>query len=345
MQLILFDNDIHYIQQLEHTLCTYQYPYGGGVECIRIDSLEELEIMHQEKKISYERGIFAFNEEWIRGVFETTNPLVQYYLQHQQWCILSEGIWTDESTEHIQAYYKKQKIPMRPLSDQVIHKYQSASEIYHQIKSNFIQNMNSEIVSQKIKTAFITLYKPYGTYSFSDEILDQIKSLHFSLKNKKILIIHYDSFFHNEKNPKSNLSYVYMQIRNKKTNFRLILNEIVQKPYRNIDVLEGALNMRDYDFLTEQEEAMWLTWLKEQSGYDVVVFTLNGVHINQKLHTLICRSERNILFSAEERIQQSVFEQIDGKWHIGESNNTSLVSVSIEKMLQEKEEVYSNEGS
>ncbi len=88
---------------------------------------------------------------------------------------------------------------MRPLSDQVIHKYQSASEIYHQIKSNFIQNMNSEIVSQKIKTAFITLYKPYGTYSFSDEILDQIKSLHFSLKNKKILIIHYDSFFHNEK--------------------------------------------------------------------------------------------------------------------------------------------------
>ncbi len=41
MQLILFDNDIHYIQQLEQTLCTYQYPYGGGLECIRIDSLED----------------------------------------------------------------------------------------------------------------------------------------------------------------------------------------------------------------------------------------------------------------------------------------------------------------
>ena len=337
MQLVILDKDSNYVHQLEKMICTFYTQHSMQMEFIIIHSLEELKSLEISRKMSKERGMFVFNEEFIPDFFEKPSEMISYYLINQQWCILSEGIWENRWEHIIHSFCTEQECSMDSVAHRIIHKYQSVTEIYHQLKNCFIDCIDREIVAKKIKTSFITVYKPYGEYSFSEVVLKQMKTLHFSLKDKKILIIQYDSFFHDEKNTKNNLSYVYMQIRNRKTNLGFILNEIVQRPCRNIDLLEGALNMKDYDFLSEEEENSWLAWLREKSGYDIVIFNMNGVHITRALHTIILQSERTFLYSEEEVIQRSVLEQINAKWHITENNDISILKGSIEKLLKGQE--------
>ena len=339
MQVIIWDNDINYIHQFQKALCTSSMKYSMNIEIIIIQNIEEMDAFGENNKINRERTMFVFHETFISKVFNSKSEAVIYYLENHQWSILSEGLWEKKWEVDIQAFYEMQKQLIDPVQIQIIHKYQSVIDLYKQLKHNFILCINQEIISNKGDTSFLTIYKPYGEYSFSKLVQEQIKALNinYSLKNKKILIIHYDSFFHKLKESTNNLSYLFMQIRRKKGNMRFILHEIVMQLYRNIDVLEGPLNMNDYDFLTEGEEEEWLSWLREKSGYNIIIFNLNGVHISKRFQRLIVQSEYAFLYTEEESIQKSVREQIDAVWHVTEKKDIANINVCIEKILKEQE--------
>ncbi len=338
MQLLLLDRDINYIRQLEQILCIME---GGGhsLEIVLAENIENIERISEEGYLSKERGILVFHEAFIPEIFHEENKHIEPFLKRNQWAILSEGMWDENNTHIIQDYYieKHNETHQENKGDTgtyIINKYQTGADIYAQLRERFIHCIHQEITFQVRKTSFMTLYYPYGAYSFSEDLLSKVHSLTRTQKNKKILIVHYDSFYHKEEKAKNHLSYLYMQIRQKKCNFQFILNEIAQKQGQNIQLLEGVMHMEDHEFLTEKEEKRWLSWLREKSGYDLVVFSLNGVHISKGFRRLLQMSDKNILFSAHEIVQRRVLEQMDVKWQIAENKNEDIIALSATKLLQ-----------
>lgn len=240
-----------------------------------------------------------------------------YKLKNIPFLILCEGVINLKQEDLI-----KSSFDIEDLDELLILKYQNIDLLWKNITKRFISKGTYRSISSENCTELISFYTPYGIDNFSSSIEKWLEK--YADVRSISLLIHYDPFYRNESSD-YNLSVVFSKISRKGNNSAWIIQEIVRRISKSLDIIDSPLHMYDIDYLSEEKLEIFIEWLKSKTQYQRVIFNFNGVHISKHINRILESSSKCVLFSKNEIVQQNIMKQYAYKWNILNGENELLV--------------------
>jgi len=319
MRLIILDSDEGYLNSIRAVLSSQIKEY---IEVFTLSKLKDLlEVEHLFGLESY----LLIHEQFISDMSHNEDYLK--LCQKNNFGLLSEGII---KTSELREFFNgvDPNCSANDIEEKIIMKYQSINDFFTTIKENYLVNGQSKLILGRRETHLMSLYHPYGNLDISHWVETTFKKFQ---SQYKLLIIHYDPFYHSKDKTKFNLSYLFTLIKREKKDLSLVVNEIKTPLSYNVDMITGPGNMLDIDCLTEEELSVYLQNLKNGLNYDFIIFNFNGVHITKHCTTLLENSEECILCHENEDIQLSVMRQTNVTWTMMMNDLETVIKEVINK--------------
>jgi len=321
MRLVFLDSDWSYLKQIRSIVSgtSIHSSFASDFEFHAVQTIEQLEVIMQSQLGGSVLCVHENRLEETMAYFQT--------IPKETGQVLSLFVLIDDVV-HPRLKSQIEDNPLFPgdYDQWIIKKFQPISELIPEIKARWLENCDLESIHQHRSASICAVFSPLVDQNQSLECINQIKCLN-NEKNRLFILI--DPYFGGYQDNllqdyRQSVSY-YLSLVKRGKNHSFLLDQMALSLSDKMSFLGGPMNMLDLECLNDKQIKSFIHFLKKKSGYEQIIISFCGVHINQFVRTILESSDERVLITQDERIQEVVARQLDIPWTIADRHGYKVL--------------------